>query len=243
MNEAEGRFDGAGDEFQFAVEGGEAFDDFEFVAEAGEEAFEVGAVPEDFWRVVDLDAADHLLLDEERAAEVGEHFAGEAAARVLFGELGGEGLDAVEGLGDGRLVVGEYDAFAEDIGDDLQALGARVLKNDGGAFEDLLGFGVDADGDFFGFELGVGALNSRLELAEEFVLFEWLDVEKDDSAVAKNDSHPAATDADGEGAAAEALRGAEGAEVDPLADEDGSGGELAGCGAKELGGHGGDARS
>src|SRR5205085_5999556 len=70
LDETQGRFNRPGDQFELAVQGGEALENLKFIAETSKKPFQVGPVPQDFRRIIDLHAAYHLLLDRQRDSKV-----------------------------------------------------------------------------------------------------------------------------------------------------------------------------
>ena len=192
------------------------------VLEPREQAVEPGQLPEHVGLLADLDPAHHLVLREERVADVAQEvpvLRGRAPAPL---QAQGERLDRVEDGGEARLVVAEDDALGQHVGDHLQRLDGDLVQDDLPALDPVLAGGVDAEPRLLGLALRVGLAHEAGELVDEGDLLERVHAEEDDRPVAEEGGVLPLAGRDQERVRGEALGGLEALEVDPLPEQEGA---------------------
>src|SRR6516165_12662869 len=94
------------------------------------EALEFGMLPEKLRLLASFNTADHLLLHQEHVADVSQQLLAVSPSASLLSQCRSKRLDAVEVLGDPRLVMREHEALSEDVGNQLQSLYSLFAQKD-----------------------------------------------------------------------------------------------------------------
>ena len=129
-------------------------------------------------------------------------------------------LDAVEDAGDPFLVPGEAHALGEDIGNHQQPFCRHLTQvDDAGSVDPLVAVRIDDDLRLFSLGIVQRLADDALQAAQESRFFHDLQIEHDHGAVAEQHGHAALASRDGERHHRQAVAAVEGAQVNPLADQ------------------------